>query len=361
MTRFNTLLILLLATLVAVASACGGDSKSSTGALEKDDVAVVGDIHITRAQLDHQINLRVNAAKVDNTTLPKVGTADYKTQVIIPIVQRLVTNAEIENIAKKLSVSVSDDDVQKKLDEAVQKEFKKDTKRYQDYLKKYGITEDDLKEQVIRPSLLQQKIQEKLKEQYKITDEQVQKYFDEHKSEFITPDSREVHYVIVKSKADATTARAQIVSGKPWPQVYKQFSLDYTSGTPAAQLGTFSAKKGQTETNFGTAVFGDSLKTGELSQLVEVSKQYADSSLPGKCKPTCYFVIRPDADIVKGKTQTFDEVKDQVRQTLEQTVQAEKITKRIQQLADEQKKLVKYAKGFEPPKPVNPGGASTGG
>jgi foldase protein PrsA len=361
MTRFNALLIVILAALVALASACGGGSGASSGKLEDNDVAVVGDIHITRDQLDHQIQLRLNAAKVDNAQLPKIGTDDYKNQVIIPIVQRLVTNAEIQNIAKGLDVSVSDADIQKKLDEAVKREFKTDTKKYQDYLKKYGITEDDLKEQVIRPSLLQTKIQEKLKEQYKITDAQVQAYFDDHKAEFITPDSREVHYVIVKNKADATAARAQIAGGTAWGKVYKQYSLDYSPGTPAAQLGKFKAQKGQTETNFGTAVFGASLKTGELSPLVEVSQQYATSSLPGKCKPTCYFVIRPDADIVKGKTQTFDEVKAQVKQTLEQSVQAEKITKRIQQLAEEQKKQVRYAKGFAPPKPVNPGGASTGG
>jgi hypothetical protein len=359
MTRFNALLIFLVSALVVVGSACGGGG-SSSGKLESNDVAVVGDIHITRDQLDHQIALRVNAAKVDKTTLPKVGSADYKNQVVIPIVQRLVTNAEIQNIADILGVSASDSEVQKKLDEAVKREFKTDTKKYQDYLKKYGITEQDLKEQVIAPSLLQQKIQDKLKSQYKVTDAQVKSYFDQHKSEFITPDSRKVHYVIVKSKADATAARAQIAAGTAWGKVYKKYSLDYSSGTPAAQLGEFTAQKGRTETNFGNLVFGGTLKTGQLSGLVEVSKQYADSSLPGKCKPTCYFVIRPDEDIVKGKTQTFDEVKAQVRQTLEQTVQAPKITKRIQTLADQQKKLIKYAKGFAPPQPATSGGATTG-
>jgi hypothetical protein len=361
MTRIPALLIVLLTALVAVVSGCGGGSGGSSSALGENDVAIVGDIHITRAQLDHQIQLRLNAAKVDNAPLPKVGTADYKNQVVIPIVQRLVTNAEVENMAKTLDVSVSDEDIQKKLDEAVEREFKKDTKRYEEYLKKYGITEDDLKEQVIRPSLLQEKIQDKLKEQYKVTDEQVQTYYDEHKAEFIKPDSRVVHYVIVKSKSDATAARQQIVDGTQWAAVYKKYSLDYSPDTPAAKRGEFTAQKGQTEANFGTAVFGGSLKTGQLSDLVEVSKEYASTSLAGKCKPTCYFVIRPDQDIVKGKTQTFEEIKPQVQQTLEQTVQAEKISKRIQQLVEEQKKLVKYAKGFEPPKPVNPGGASTGG
>ena len=93
-------------------------------------------------------------------------------------------------------MKVSDDDVQKSLDDAVKQQFKGDTAKYQDFLKKYGISEDDVKEQVIRPSLLQTKIQDKVKSQYPVTDAQIKDYFDSHKSQFITPDTRQVHYVI---------------------------------------------------------------------------------------------------------------------------------------------------------------------
>jgi len=356
MTRFRISLLTLLVAVIALSAGCGGGGASS--GLSSGDIAVVGDRHITRAELDHQIELKIKAAKIDKQTVPTPGTADYQSQVVDPVVARLVTEAQIENIAAALKVTVSDSDVQKALDTAVKQQFGSDTAKYQEFLKKYGITEQDIKDQVIRPSLLQTKIHDKVKSQYAVTDAQIKDYYDSHKTQFVTPDTRKVHYVIAASRADAQAARAQIEGGADWGDVYKKYSLDYQAGTPKDQLGEFAASKGQTETNFGDAVFG-SLTTGRLSDLIAVSKTYADQSLPGKCKPACYFVIRPDADVVKGGAQTLDQARATIESTLTSTVQDAKVSKQLKQLLDEQTKITRYADGFAPPKPTNP--STTGG
>ena len=149
---------------------------------------------------------KIDSAKVDKTKVPAAGTADYKTQVVDPILSRLVTEAQVENIAKALGVTVSDSEVQAGLDKAVKQQFGTDTAKYQAYLKKYGISEDDIKAQVIRPSLLQTKIINKLKAQYNVSDSQAQAYYDKHKSQYVTPDTRKVHYILAKDKADADAA-----------------------------------------------------------------------------------------------------------------------------------------------------------
>jgi hypothetical protein len=357
MTRFRISLLSLLVAAVALSAGCGGGG--ATSSLKSGDIAVVGDRHITQAELDHQITLKIQSAKVSNQTVPKQGSAAYRTQIIDPVVQRLVIEAQIENIAAELKITVTDGDVQKALDTAITQQFGGDRSKYEDYLKKYGVTEDDVKEQVIRPSLLQTKIQDKVKAEYPVTDSQIQDYFNSHKAQFITPDSRKVHYVIVASRSDALAAHTAIEGGQKWADVYKKYSLDYQSGTPAAQLGQFSASKGQTETNFGTAVFGGSLATGELSGLIEVTKTYADQNLPGKCKPTCFFVIRPDADVVKGSAQTLAQAKATIESTLASTVQTPKISKRLKQLVDEQNKITHYADAYKPATPTNP--STTGG
>jgi hypothetical protein len=103
------------------------------------------------------------------------------------------------------------------------------------------------------------------------------------------------------------------------------------------------------------------LQTGGISLPVPVSKSYADSNLAGKCKPTCYFVIRADADIVKGSQQTLDQVKAQITSTLEQSVQQQKVSARIQALVKAQDKVTHYAPGYKPAAPTNPstsGGSS---
>jgi len=125
MTRFRISLLSLLVAAVALSAGCGGGGASSS--LKSGDVAVVGDVHITQAELDHQIALKLQSAKVDKQTVPKPGTTDYKTQVVDPVVQRLVGEVQLANIAAELKVSVSDADVKKALDTAVKQQFGTDT------------------------------------------------------------------------------------------------------------------------------------------------------------------------------------------------------------------------------------------
>ncbi|HEY0388777.1 MAG TPA: peptidyl-prolyl cis-trans isomerase [Gaiellales bacterium] len=356
MTRFRIVLLPLLVGAVALGAACGGGSGGgSTADLGKDDVAVVGTIHITRSELDHQIQLQETSAKVSGQALPKAGSADFKTQVTDPIVQRLVNEAEAENIAKQLDITVTDSEVQKKLDEGVQQQFGSQAK-FQAFLKKYGITEDDLKAQVVRPSLLQTKIIDKLKAQYKVTDAQVQAYYNQNKSTFKQADTRNVHYILTKDKADADAARTALVKGADFSKMVKKYSIDGAKD-PTGALSA-SSTPGALEQNFQNTVFNE-LQTGGVSLPVEVSKSYAQSTLAGKCKPTCYFVIRADSDTVKGGQQSLAQVKSQIEQTLAQGSQAQKISKRLQALVAEQKKLTTYAAGYKPAATSNP--ATSGG
>ena len=185
-------------------------------------MAVVGGTHITHDELDHQIQLKIDSAKVDKTKVPAAGTADYKTQVVDPILSRLITEAQVENIATALGVTVSDSEVQAGLDKAVKQQFGTDTAKYQAYLKKYGISEDDIKAQVIRPSLLQTKIINKLKAQYNVSDSQAQAYYDKHKSQYVTPDTRKVHYILAKDKADADAARKKLIQGTSFGELVEE-------------------------------------------------------------------------------------------------------------------------------------------
>jgi foldase protein PrsA len=354
MSRFRIFLLTLLVLAVALGAGCGGGGGGAASTLEKGDVAVVGSIHITTKELDHQIQLQEQSAKVSKQTLPKPGTSDFKTQVTDPILHRLVTEAQVENIAKVLGVTVSDSAIQKSLDQGVQQQFGTQAK-FQAFLTKYGITEDDLKQQVVRPSLLQTAITNKLKSQYKITDAQIQDYYNKNKASFANPSSRKVHYILTKDKADANAARTALAKGTSITALVKQYSLDYKN----SPSGALTAQHGQLETNFDNAVFNQ-LQTGGISLPVPVSKSYADSNLAGKCKPTCYFVIRADADIVKGSQQTLDQVKAQITSRLEQSVQQQKVSARIQVLVKQQQKLTTYAPGYKPATPTNPSSTSGG-
>jgi hypothetical protein len=367
MRRFSSFLLTLLGVL-ALASACGSGSSGGASAASLNttgsnpDVAVVGDIHITRGELDHLITLAQKRAAVQKQKLPAPGSATYTSTVVLPTVQTLVTNAEVQNIADALGIKVSDSDVTKQLNTAVQQQFAGDQSKFQSFLKQYGMTVDDIKQQYIVPSLLQNKIIAKLKAQYAVSDKQVQDYYNSHKSSYKSPDTRKVHYILAKDKADAEAARTAAVKGESFASLVKKYSLDYTNNPSGALTAT--SMPGSLEQNFQNAVFQD-LQTGGVTTPVEVDSTYAQQKLVdnhgnAECKPTCYFVIKADADTVKGSPQSFSQVKDQIKSTLEQTVQAQKLQKRIQSLLAGQKKITKYASGYAPPTPAKPGSTSGG-
>ena len=355
MSRYRIILPLVLLAAVAVSAACGGGSSSSSSAsLESSDVAVVGDTHITKQQLDQLVAFQVHSAEVAKQKIPAAGTTDFKTQVVDPILQRMITNAQVENIAKELGVTVSDSEVNAGLQKAIQAQFGTDTAKYQAYLKKYAITEDYLKQQLIRPQLLQTKIIAKLKSQYKVTDAQAQAFYNAHKSQYVTADTRKVHYILTKNQADANAARKALIQGSSFPAEVKKYSLDAASNPS----GALTATQGQVETNFANAVFAG-LVTGGISPPVEVDSSYASSNLAGKCKPNCYFVIRADGDTVKGSQQSYDAAKAQILSQLEQSQETPKLQKKIQSLLAAQKQLTTYAPAYKPaPTASTSGGTS---
>jgi hypothetical protein len=290
--------------------------------------------------------------KVRKQAVPKVGTSDYTSTVVQPVLAYLVTDAQVHNIADTLGVSVTSKDIQDQITKAIAQYYGGSQAKYQADLKKYQLTPDDVQQQ-FELTLLEQKIESKLKNQVKVTPKDVQNYYNTHKQLYETSGTtRQVDYVLVPSKAAAEKARAQLAAGKSFADV-QAGSID-----DSAKHEPFVATKGQLDKAFEDAAF--SLNTNELSALVPVDSAYANSSLPGKCKPTCYFIIRPTADTVKGgKQKSFDSVKAQIQAQLLQTKQSQHLQQVVGRLEKAQKKLTQYASGYAPPKTSSGAGTAT--
>lgn len=307
-------------------------------------MAVVGDTHITQSDLDHQIKLEVRAMQVgSHTKIPKVGTSAYTTTVVQPVVAYLVTQAQVQNIAKALHVGVTPEQLKAQVSQAITKYYGGNQAKYQADLKKYGLSEADVERQ-FKLTLLEQNIETKLKGQVKLTTKDLHDYYNSHKSLYETAAStRKVDYVLVPTKALADKALAALKSGKGFTDVSKGAIDDSSLHEP------FVATKGQIDAAFQTAAFG--LKTNQLSGLVAVDKQYAGTSLKGKCKPTCYFIIRPTGDVIKGGAKkSFGEVESQIQTALLTSRQTAHLQAVVTKLENAQKKITHYAQGYKPPK-----------
>ncbi len=341
--RFRTL---SLAVLAAAAVACGGSSSSSSS-LSQGDVAVVDTQHITKSQLDHQIGIQLHQLKAQGAQVPKAGTAAYKAQVIDQSVAQLVFAAQVKVVAQELGVSVSHDAVQKRIDAAIKKAYQGDRKKYLAAIKKFGITEQDVFDQFTTIAL-EQAIQNKLKAEVPVNATSAQDYYNKHKSQYtLTDDTRKVDYILWPSKADAQKALAQLKAGKPQAAVAKGAIDSNTAHQPVQPLTATSAP-GTLEKNFQAAALD--LPTGQWGPPVPVSAGYAKTSLKGRCKPTCYFLIRPvDALQKKGTQQSFASVKAQILNQLRSTTQSQHVQQRITALVNALKKKTKYAPAYAPP------------
>jgi parvulin-like peptidyl-prolyl isomerase len=347
----RTPLILILAALAVSTAACGGSSASSNVAsLQSGDVAVVGNTHITRQDLDHQIKLEVRAMQVGSKKpIPKVGTSAYTTTIVQPVVAYLVTQAQVQNIAKALHVSVTRKQLQTQVKQAITQYYGGNQAKYQADLKKYDLTEADVERQ-FSLTLLEQNIETKLKSQVKVTSKELHDYYQSHQSLYAPASKRTVDYVLVPSKALAEKAHSALAGGKGFKDVAKGAIDDSSLHEP------FVATEGQIDAAFQQAAF--SLKTNQLSGLVPVDKAYASTSLQGKCKPTCYFIIRPTAAVTKGVKKSFASVEAQIRSTLLSSRQSAHLQTVVTKLENAQKKITRYAAGYKPPK--TPSTPSTG-
>ena len=355
--------LLLVAVLAVLAVACAGSSSAPhpSRKLESGDVALVGSVHLTKSQLAHQVKLELRSFELGyesckggtSTTkndelcstkkvaVPRVGTAAYRTAVIEPVVEYLVTTAELHQIGRRLSVVVTPPEVTARVRQDFQQLYGGDEAKYRADLNARGLTEADVRQQV-ELTLLQQKIKAKLERQVTVTPADMLAYFNSHRQVYETAAAtRRVDYVLESSRAAAIEARAAIRAGKTFADVARG-AIDDSSLHPP-----FVATKGQTDKVFQAAAFG--LSTNALSPILPVDRTYADSSLRGKCTPTCYFIVRPTARVVKAGTRnSFESVKATIKAQLLSMLRTRHVNAVIAAFAEKYRKLVRYAPGYAP-------------
>jgi parvulin-like peptidyl-prolyl isomerase len=321
-------LVILASALLALVlslSACGG---GGTASLDSTDVAVVGPDHITKAQFDGLLKRAQASYKSQGRPFPKAGTADYQ-GVKNQAMQYLVQRAEYEQKAKSLGIKVEDAKIDARLKQIKQQYFGGDEKKYQAALKTQGLTETDVRLD-IRQRLLSEQILAKVAKDAKVTDADIKKYYDSHKQQYVTPQTRDVRHILVPKKALADSIYKQLKAGGDFGKLAKKYSKDPGS---AAQGGKLTVSKGQTVPEFDKAAFA--LKTNEISKPIHT--QYG------------YHIIQPLSAVKPPKTTALKDVKESIRQQLTQTKKNEKMRTWVNDVTKEYKSKIKYAPGYAPP------------
>jgi foldase protein PrsA len=337
-TRLPFLLSLSL-VLVALLAACGGGGGS--GPVPNDSIAKVDSTPVTKASFTSLMSVACARYKAQGQPCPKVGTATY-TQLRDQAVTFLVQQDELQQEAQKLGVTVTQKDVDKQVAQIRKTYYKNSEAKLEAALKKDDITLQQLEQYNLRPNLLSSKLQAKVTADVKVSDAAAQKYYNQNKTSFTTPKTREVRHILVNSKSLAQKLYGQLKGGASFATLAKKYSKDTGSAAQGGKLcvahGGQSGACAQTVPPFDKAAF--SLKTGELSQPVH--------SVYG------WHLIQALGPVKPAHTQTFAEVKTQIQANLSSQQKQAAWQKWLAKMASDFKGKVSYQTGYTPATTTTP-------
>ena len=319
----------LLAALVAILAGCGGGG----GSVPSDAVAQVNGQPISQAQFNQLLAQAKKSYASQKKPWPAAGTPAFdtlKTQAVAYLVQR----SEFQQEAQKLGVKITDADVEKRLKQIKKQYFGNSESRYKTQLKQQGLTDTQVRDD-LRAQLIQEKIFAKVTAGAKVSDTDIKKYYDQHKSQYGTPEQRDVAHILVKSKSLADQLYAKVKAGANFGALAKKYSQDPGS---KSQGGKLTISKGQTVQNFDLMAFD--LKTGAISHPVKT--QFG------------YHIIKALGPIQPAKPANYDQVKAQIKSTLESQKQPAAITKWVNDVQKQCIDKASYATGYKPPVVTTP-------
>ncbi len=320
--------------LALLAAGCGGGGDTKVGA---DSVANVGGTQITKTKFDQTLETARRAYKSNGRPFPKAGTPEYQS-IKAQAVQYLVQLEENKQQADDLGVEVTDEQVNARLASIKKKNFGGNEAQYRTAIQKAGFTDARVRESV-RSQLVSEGIVKKVTKDVKVTDKDVEAYYNSHKEQYGTPASRDVRHILVSSKPLADKLYAQLQDGASFAALARKYSKDPGS---KALGGKLTVSRGQTLPQFDKVAFGGAKDA--ISRPVKT--QYG------------WHIVEPLSEIRPAKTTPLAKVKDSIRQQLLQDKRNDVMAKWSESTKKDYADKIDYAVGYAPP-PTATTGTST--
>src|SRR5512146_1477993 len=331
------LAFLAFSSLMLVAAGCGGTQRAT---LSSGDVAVAGSEQITKSQFESLMARAKKSYDAQKRPFPKPGSTEYeqlKGQAITFLIQR----AEFEQEAADLGIKITDAKVNDRIDQLKKQFYGGSDAKYKKTLQQQGLTEDQAKQEV-RAQLISEELFKKVTGDVKVSQKQIQAYYDTHKTQYQQPESRDVRHILVQKKALADQLYAQLKGGADFAKLAKKYSKDPGS---ASNGGKLTVSRGQTVAAFDKTAFA--LKKGEISRPVKT--QYG------------FHIIQALSAIKPAQKTPLSKVEQSIKQQLEDQQKRDAMTKWVEDTKNRYcKSRIKYQVGYAPnPDPCLSTGTTT--
>jgi parvulin-like peptidyl-prolyl isomerase len=178
-------------------------------------------------------------AKASDKTI-RAACARVFTALSNEVMSYLIPSYWYQAEAHKLGIKVTNAQVQKTLNEAKKAQFST-AAQFNTFLNSNGLTMADVLYRIRVEDLYAKLL---AKQPTKVTPAAIAAYYNSHKSEFGTPETRNLRIVLAKDAADAAAAKKALQSGHSWAAVAKKYSIDPTTKNTGGLLMGVS-KNGQ--------------------------------------------------------------------------------------------------------------------
>jgi hypothetical protein len=334
------LLLLFSITFFASVYGCGSSN------LPQGAVAQVGKRVVTEKELSDLLTAYESAGKAPD----KKKQPDAYKLFRQKCTEYLVILQVLYQKGSEFSVAVTAADVDAGVDQ-IRRMFLGDEARFTEAIAKQGMTLAQLR-QAVEQNLWLERMKGAVAATVSIKENEVQDYYDKHKSEYVLAESRLVRHILISpfldssgnqmtdaptqtdwdaAQAEASKVRSEIMNGANFVTMVEKYSDDASSKGNGGDLGEIV--RGQTAPAFEQAVF--QLKKGEISQPVRT--------------PSGYSLIQA-VDITPAQQLAYDSVKEQIRSKLLTESETEAWNNWLRETM--QKLGVVYRSGFAPPNAV---------
>ncbi|HSP23495.1 MAG TPA: peptidylprolyl isomerase [Planococcus sp. (in: firmicutes)] len=184
----------------------------------------------------------------------------------------MISNEIIRQEAEKEDISVTDEEVAAEI--AVYEEQYGGAEELESALAASGMTVEALKEEI----QTYVKIEKLIGPGIKITEEQIQTYFDENKDSLGQSEQVEASHILTATKEEAEEVEGKLADGGDFAELAKEYSSDTASAENGGELGAFSA--GEMAPEFEETAFA--MAVDDVSKPVETEFGFHIIKVTGK-------------------------------------------------------------------------------
>lgn len=315
--------VALAAALLLFAVACGGDSSK----VPSDAVAVVGgEQAVAKGDLDRLFDQARANSRASRHPFPKPGSPQYS-QMRAQLVQFLVRRAQFAAEADARGIEISDEQVERRRGELVERYFGGSEKLYAKQLEKSGVTDEQTRAD-LKATLIEEALLGEVGKDVKVSEAELRRYYAKNKREYATPASREIRQILLKPEQGALARRLadELRSGASFVQLARRHSQDPRSKEGGGRLELPKGQSGALD----KVVF--SIPAHEISDPVRT--------------PFGWHVIEALGPVQRAKARPYKQVRTAIREELLQAKRAEASAKYLERLA--RKHDIRYQVGFAP-------------